>query len=176
MRMMYQGGYTDDEKLEYREIIFSNTIQSMQAVVEASYALGITLDSQSQQYADMIENQSDMLDMSEAFPPAIAKAISHLWNDHSIKTVVTRQNEFQLNDSASYLFNEMGRISSPSYLPTDQDIRKYSAASGALIYKNSNFICEQFVLESKLLVFVLLLIALDFLFLRKRDYRNFIQS
>ena len=30
--------------------------------------------------------------------------------------------EFQLNNSAMYYFNAIGRMSLPSYLPTDQDI------------------------------------------------------
>lgn len=54
--------------------------------------------------------------------PDIADAVRGLWVDPGVKEAVSRSREFQLNDSAVYYFNSMDRMSSPSYLPTDQDI------------------------------------------------------
>jgi hypothetical protein len=71
----------------------------MQAVVEASVALEVHLnDPQARKYAGLIEEQTDVLDTSEVFPPALSKAIQYLWADPDIKSVVARQHEFQLND------------------------------------------------------------------------------
>jgi guanine nucleotide-binding protein G(i) subunit alpha len=49
-------------------------------------------------------------------------ALSALWADQSVKETVRRSREYQLNDSAVYYFDSLNRMSTPDYLPTDQDI------------------------------------------------------
>src|SRR6266702_4436182 len=41
MKLIHHGGYTEQERESYKEIIFSNTIQSMRAVLEAMPQLDI---------------------------------------------------------------------------------------------------------------------------------------
>ncbi len=45
MKLIHHGGYTEQERESYKEIIFSNTIQSMRAILEAMPQLDISLDS-----------------------------------------------------------------------------------------------------------------------------------
>ena len=55
-------------------------------------------------------------------PSDIADSIRGLWQDPGVREAVSRSREFQLNDSAVYYFNMIDRMSSPDYMPTDQDI------------------------------------------------------
>ena len=55
-------------------------------------------------------------------PPTISSSLIALNDDPAVQAALRRSNEFQLNDSASYFFSSILRISSPSFLPTDQDI------------------------------------------------------
>ena len=48
--------------------------------------------------------------------------IKTLWADPSIQEVYDRRREYQLTDSAKYYLSDLERISSPDYLPTEQDI------------------------------------------------------
>lgn len=41
VRIIYQNGYSQEECLKYRPVVFSNTIQSMVAILKAMEPLGI---------------------------------------------------------------------------------------------------------------------------------------
>jgi len=59
---------------------------------------------------------------ADVLPRDVADAIRTLWRDPGVQEAVRRSREFQLNDSAVYYFNSIDRMSSPNFLPTDQDI------------------------------------------------------
>ena len=59
---------------------------------------------------------------ADILPRDVVDAVRGLWRDPGVKEAVRRSREFQLNDSAVYYFNSMERMSSPGYMPTDQDI------------------------------------------------------
>ena len=55
----------------------------------------------------------------------IAKAIQMLWrNDSGIKQCFARSNEFQLEGSAAYYFDNVDKFADPNYICTDEDILK----------------------------------------------------
>ncbi|KAI6121804.1 G protein alpha-subunit [Pisolithus sp. B1] len=121
MKLIHHGGYNDSERDSYKEIIFSNTIQSMRAILEAMPQLDISLSPQNDArraviLALPIQIEGDLL------PRDVADAIRGLWKDPGVKEAVRRSREFQLNDSAVYYFNAIDRMAAPGYLPTDQDI------------------------------------------------------
>ncbi|CAA7270291.1 unnamed protein product [Cyclocybe aegerita] len=112
MKLIHHGGYNDSERDSYKEIIYSNTIQSMRTPFpypqnDARRATIVALPGQ-------IE--------AETLPRDVADAIRSLWRDPAVQEAVRRAREFQLNDSAVYYFNSIERMASPSYMPTDQDI------------------------------------------------------
>lgn len=49
-------------------------------------------------------------------------AIRALWHDQGVQACFARRNEYQLNDSARYYFEQIDRIASSSYVPTEQDV------------------------------------------------------
>ncbi|KAJ1917730.1 guanine nucleotide-binding protein subunit alpha [Mycoemilia scoparia] len=122
MKLIHDGGYSREERESFKEIIFSNSIQSMRVILEAMDALEISLfKDESQVYANIILEQPSQIE-SEYLPPKVAEAIKKLWEDQGVLTCFSRSNEYQLNDSASYYFESIDRISQPDYVPTDQDV------------------------------------------------------
>ncbi|EJU04442.1 G protein alpha-subunit [Dacryopinax primogenitus] len=121
MKLIHNGGYSDSERESYREIIYSNTIQSMRTILEAMQALDIPLNPANDARRDVVLSLPSQLE-TEMMPRDVADAIRGLWADDGVKEAVRRSREFQLNDSAVYYFNCLDRMASPSYLPTDQDI------------------------------------------------------
>ncbi|KAI8375096.1 G protein alpha subunit [Choanephora cucurbitarum] len=122
MKLIHDGGFTPDEKEAYREIIFSNTIQSIQVLLEAMVNLEIALaNPDNQPYLDYMIDQNQQSDQ-HVLSPEVVKAIQNLWADEGVREVYSRRNEFQLNDSASYYFDSIERIGDSGYLPTDQDV------------------------------------------------------
>jgi guanine nucleotide-binding protein subunit alpha len=121
MKLIHHGGYSEQERDSYKDIIFSNTAQSMRAVLDALPALDLTLSPQNDSRRTVILSLPVQLE-AESLPREVADAIFGLWRDPAVHQAVRRAREFQLNDSATYYFNSIERMAQPNYLPNDQDI------------------------------------------------------
>ncbi|KAI9477133.1 guanine nucleotide binding protein, alpha subunit [Zychaea mexicana] len=123
MKLIHEGGFSLDERMAYREIIYSNTIQSMHVILDAMDGLGLAFSNEaSHKAADhVIQQPAEMIDEAP-MPADLVSAIQALWVDQGVQEAVRRRNEFQLNDSASYYFESMDRIGKPDYVPSDQDV------------------------------------------------------
>ncbi|ORY62715.1 G protein alpha-subunit [Leucosporidium creatinivorum] len=124
MRLHHVGGYTDEERDGYREIVYANLIQSMQVVIEALHDLNMPLAPHLRDKAAYI--MSIRVSAHDPCPPMldrlVTQALIALWAEPTTKACVTKSREFQLNDSASYYFDAAARIGAHDYVPTDQDI------------------------------------------------------
>lgn len=101
MKLIHDGGFTNEEREAYREIIFSNSLQSIHVLLEAMENLDIPLSDQNNQgYFDFIMDQPQQIDHF-SMPPEVTRAIKALWQDEGVREAHRRRNEFQLNDSAS---------------------------------------------------------------------------
>ncbi|KAF8883078.1 heterotrimeric G protein alpha subunit B [Gymnopilus junonius] len=112
MKLIHHGGYNESERESYKEIIFSNTIQSMRAILEAMPQLDLALAPQNDGRRAVILALPGQIE-AEILPRDVGDAV---------REAVRRSREFQLNDSAVYYFNAIDRMSDPRYMPTDQDI------------------------------------------------------
>ncbi|KDQ21216.1 hypothetical protein BOTBODRAFT_99153 [Botryobasidium botryosum FD-172 SS1] len=121
MKLIHHGGYSEQERDQYKEIVFSNTIQSMRAILEAMPLLDIPLSPSNDARRSVILALPGQLE-GDSLPRDVADAVRGLWADPSVRDAVKRSREFQLNDSAVYFFNALDRMAAPNYLPTDQDI------------------------------------------------------
>ncbi|KAJ3388485.1 glutamine--fructose-6-phosphate transaminase (isomerizing) [Lobulomyces angularis] len=122
MKLIHDSGYSNEEKEAFKEIIFSNTVQSMRVILEAMANMGIALGTPSNE-----AHQQVILDLpsqieAEVFPAEVAAAVKNLWVDSGVQACFNRAREYQLNDSASYYFEAVERIALPDYIPTDQDV------------------------------------------------------
>ncbi|KAG9002240.1 guanine nucleotide-binding protein subunit alpha [Tulasnella sp. JGI-2019a] len=121
MKLIHHSGWNDQERESYKEIIFSNTIQSMRAILEAMPILDISLAPQNDARRAVVMALPGQIE-ADSLPRDVSDAVRGLWNDDGVREAVRRSREFQLNDSATYYFNSLDRIGAPGYLPTDQDI------------------------------------------------------
>ncbi|CAG8896310.1 unnamed protein product [Penicillium nalgiovense] len=107
MKLIHEGGYSRDERESFKEIIYSNTVQSMRVILEAMESLELPLEDARHEYHHS---------------PEVGNAIGQLWRDTGVQECFKRSREYQLNDSAKYYFDSIERIAQPDYLPTDQDV------------------------------------------------------
>lgn len=96
-------------------------IFSSRAILEALPHLDIQLSPPNDARRSVILSLPGQIE-GEILPRDVSDAVRGLWRDSGIKEAVSRSREFQLNDSAVYYFNSIDRMSSPGYMPTDQDI------------------------------------------------------
>jgi guanine nucleotide-binding protein G(i) subunit alpha len=100
MKLIHHGGYNDQERESYKEIIYSNTVQSMRAILEALPTLEIGISPQNESRRATIMALPVQLE-TDSLPREVADAIRGLWMDPAIQEAVRRAREFQLNDSAT---------------------------------------------------------------------------
>uniref|UniRef100_G3NY38 Guanine nucleotide binding protein (G protein), alpha transducing activity polypeptide 2 n=1 Tax=Gasterosteus aculeatus aculeatus TaxID=481459 RepID=G3NY38_GASAC len=131
MKILHQGGYTKEEQLEFRAIIYGNILQSVLAIVRGMEMLWIFL---------CLQNLSDSIEEG-TMPAELADVIMKLWKDTGLQAAFDRAAEFQLNDSAGYYLNEMDRISKSEYLPTEQDVLRSRVKTTGII--EEQFSCKE---------------------------------
>lgn len=122
MKLIHDGGYSNEDRDSFKEIIFSNTIQSMRVILEAMDRLEIKLADESlKEDADKVLAMPNQIE-AEVFPADVGESIKKLWTDQGVLDCFARSREYQLNDSAQYYFDAIERIASKDYKPTDQDV------------------------------------------------------
>lgn len=123
MKIIHQNGYSKEELLNFRLIVYKNLIDSAQAIILACRKLGVDPEDPANRInADVILEYRIDSDPSNVLSPEIALAIESLWHDPIIPSVMDRSSEFYLMDSATYFFQHVRRIGSPDYIPDEADV------------------------------------------------------
>uniref|UniRef100_A0A8D0CSM7 Guanine nucleotide binding protein (G protein), alpha transducing activity polypeptide 2 n=1 Tax=Sander lucioperca TaxID=283035 RepID=A0A8D0CSM7_SANLU len=141
MKILHQGGYTKEEQLAFKSIIFGNILQSALAIIRGMEMLAIDFGSTaSQELAQKLQNLSDSIEEG-TMPAELADVIMKLWKDSGVQASYDRAAEYQLNDSAGYYLNDMERIIKPDYLPTEQDVLRSRVKTTGII--EEQFSCKE---------------------------------
>ncbi|XP_033762237.1 guanine nucleotide-binding protein G(i) subunit alpha-like [Pecten maximus] len=120
MKIIHEDGYSKEECLLYKSVVYSNTCVSLIAIIRAMGELGINFadsnrqDDARQVMTYMVDDEDHFLELSGAF--------KRLWNDSGVRECFSRSREYQLNDSAEYYLDALDRITMPGYVPTEQDV------------------------------------------------------
>ncbi|TRY54852.1 hypothetical protein DNTS_001809 [Danionella cerebrum] len=139
MKIIHEAGYTEEECKQYRAVVYSNTIQSMFAIIRAMGRLKIDFADPAR--ADDARQLFVMAgSVDEGFMTSdLARHIQRLWKDGGVQACFIRSREYQLNDSASYYLNDLDRISSPSYVPTQQDVLRTRVKTTGIVETHFTF-------------------------------------
>jgi GTPase SAR1 family protein len=138
MKIIHLQGFTEEERLSYKAVIYSNLIGSMRSLVVACEMLDFAI--QDKAAADLVQT-TDTTAVSEE----VAQAIKTLWREDAVQKAFAKQNQFQLNDSAAYYFENLDRIKDAKYVPSDQDVLRSRAKTTGIIetpftIENSRFL------------------------------------
>eukprot|EP00072_Mus_musculus_P033574 XP_006501074.1 PREDICTED: guanine nucleotide-binding protein G(t) subunit alpha-2 isoform X3 [Mus musculus] len=133
MKIIHQDGYSPEECLEFKSVIYGNVLQSILAIIRAMSTLGI--DYAEPSCADAGRQLNNLADSTEegTMPPELVDVIRKLWKDGGVQACFDRAAEFQLNDSASYYLNQLDRITDPNYLPNEQDVLRSRVKTTGII-------------------------------------------
>jgi len=128
MKIIHLKGFTDEERKDFKPIIWSNTMGSIRVLVEAAHNMNISIDEKETAQRVIQEDY-----FAGELTPKIVSDVKILWQDKGIRQAFARSNEFQLNDSAEYYLNEMDRIGSENYIPTVQDVLRSRSKTTGII-------------------------------------------
>ena len=163
MKIIHMDGYSKEDFEQYREVVYSNTIQSLATIIRAMETLTIQFGSNDRERdAAMGKRRNSMLSTieirrisislcvlvldkisrmadTEPFESELLDAMKKLWTDSGVQQCFNRSNEYQLNDSAKYFLDKLDEIGSPQYLPTIQDILRTRVKTTGIVEINFTF-------------------------------------
>uniref|UniRef100_A0A4W5LF12 Phosphate cytidylyltransferase 2, ethanolamine n=1 Tax=Hucho hucho TaxID=62062 RepID=A0A4W5LF12_9TELE len=109
--------------LQKQPAVLDNLLTSMKFVLHGMGILRINLtNSKNKVHAHSVLSCGRCFDEDQVLFPFIGHALSCLWADQGVREAAARGYEFELNDSALYFFENMGRIICPEYVPTETDV------------------------------------------------------
>uniref|UniRef100_A0A1I8EL33 Guanine nucleotide-binding protein G(I) subunit alpha n=1 Tax=Wuchereria bancrofti TaxID=6293 RepID=A0A1I8EL33_WUCBA len=142
MKIIHETGYSDEERKAYKPVVYSNTIQSMMAIIRAMGQLKIDFSADVRnEDARQFFMLAQSCDEGE-LPPELAVCMKRLWADAGVQECFMRSREYQLNDSAPYYLNYLDRH--PGYVPTQDDILRTRVKTTGIVethftYKDLHF-------------------------------------
>ncbi|KAF4520496.1 hypothetical protein B566_EDAN004747 [Ephemera danica] len=102
-RIIHESGFTSEDFKQYRPVVYSNTIQSLVAILRAMPNPNLAIpfanherESDAKMVFDVIQRMED----TEPFSEELLAAMKRLWADAGVQECFGRSNEYQLNDSA----------------------------------------------------------------------------
>ncbi|MEQ2205324.1 Guanine nucleotide-binding protein G(i) subunit alpha-1 [Xenoophorus captivus] len=139
LRIIHEAGYSEEECKQYKAVVYSNTIQSIIAIIRAMGRLKIDFGEAAR--ADDARQLFILAGSAEeGFMTAeLAGVIKRLWVDRGVQACFSRSREYQLNDSAAYYLNDLDRISQPTYIPTQQDVLRTRVKTTGIVETHFTF-------------------------------------
>lgn len=145
MKIIHDSGFTPEDFRQYKPVVYSNTIQSMVAILRAMQSLQIAFaDMGREQDAKMVFDIVTRMEDTEPFTEEFLMSMKRLWTDAGVQQCFERSNEYQLNDSAKYFLDDLDRLGRKDYMPTEQDILRTRVKTTGIVevhfsFKNLNF-------------------------------------
>ena len=101
MKIIHESGFTTEDFKQYRPVVYSNTIQSLVAILRAMPNLNITFSyNEREGDAKMVMDVVSRMEDTEPFSEELLAGMKRLWVDVGVQECFSRSNEYQLNDSA----------------------------------------------------------------------------
>jgi len=123
MKIIHLKGYSDTELYSYRPTVYKNLVECAKAVINAMRQFEIEPEIEANKaYCDFLLNYALDAGPQAVIDPTVGDAVQSIWNDPAKETLMERQTEFYLMDSAEYFFQEAHRIVRKDYLPNEMDV------------------------------------------------------
>ncbi|KAK3103179.1 hypothetical protein FSP39_017069 [Pinctada imbricata] len=139
MKIIHEKGYSQEECLQYKPVVYSNTIQSMMAIIRAMGQLKIEFG-----HPDGADDARKLFQLTGntdegELSPELAAIMKRMWKDPGVQDCFGRSREYQLNDSAEYYLSALDRISQPNYIPTEQDVLRTRVKTTGIVETHFTF-------------------------------------
>ena len=139
LRIIHGTGYTKNDRIMYRPVIFSNCLQSLLEVIGVMEKLGALF------YEPCRMNDvATLMGLAKNFKEEyitreVGELMLRLWRDVGVQNAFSGSAKYQLNDSASYFLKSLKRIFNKQYIPSEQDILQARTRTTGIIETHFNF-------------------------------------
>ncbi|GKU04718.1 hypothetical protein FLAG1_00398 [Fusarium langsethiae] len=122
MKLIYSQGFTRNEKLEWKPVIFNNIIQSFKVIAEAMGEHDLHFDSpDNEKYMAHILVDHE-ISPHDPMPADYLAPVKALWVDSGVRAAIGMGNEYALHDNLTYFIEDIDRLWGEDYVPDDQDL------------------------------------------------------
>ncbi|KAG8892106.1 hypothetical protein FRC01_014341, partial [Tulasnella sp. 417] len=118
MRLIHKLPFTAQEIEGYRQLVFSNVILGLKALIDAMDEFDIEVSDENKDYLPLFDSFTDLKD-GEPFPPQYLESCAKLWEDPAVQKAYVRGNEAALPEN---YYADLPRLWKSDYRPTEQDI------------------------------------------------------
>ena len=145
MRILHSTGYSEHDLQNFKSLVHVNTIEGLASIIRAMETLEIDFDEKCNlDHSKIFLQEIETSLTNQHLSPSLGRLMKILWSDKGVQKSYTRSNEYQLIDSAGYYLNRLDKITSPSYVPDEQDvlrtrIRTVGIVETQFFFKNLNF-------------------------------------
>ena len=139
MKLINKDGYSEKERQGFQSIVWSNTIVSMSALLEAFTKPNFP-DKPTDGGFTANEAKFEERKGEEKIDPEMGAVIKGLWTHPEVQKVFERRSEFQLNDSAEYYFTQIDRIADLKYLPNLDDVLRSRVRTTGIVQSDFKII------------------------------------
>ncbi|KAI1722280.1 g-protein alpha subunit domain-containing protein [Ditylenchus destructor] len=140
MKIIHESGFTAEDYKQYKPVVYSNTIQSLVAILRAMGNLSVPFGSPEREAdAKLVMDVVARMEDTEPFSEELLVAMKKLWADNGVQDCFNRSNEYQLNDSAKYFLDDLDRLSQANYQPTEQDILRTRVKTTGIVEVHFTF-------------------------------------
>eukprot|EP01098_Paradermamoeba_levis_P011556 TRINITY_DN4953_c0_g7_i2.p1 TRINITY_DN4953_c0_g7~~TRINITY_DN4953_c0_g7_i2.p1 ORF type:complete len:299 (+),score=66.11 TRINITY_DN4953_c0_g7_i2:116-1012(+) len=119
--LQVNGGFSQEELIQFRPIIFANCITQMKVIINAATKLGIDIVNEGNK-----ERAQQLLlvpSSGDGWKPEVGETIRNLWADPGIREAYEHKDKhYHLNDATQYFFDNVSRYIDPEFVPTTQDV------------------------------------------------------
>jgi len=133
-----EGGFSTEELISFRNVIFSNCVSQMRVILEASVLLKVQLRSETS-----VEAAKKILGLpasGNSWSKDIGLAVKLLWKDEGVKeTFLMGMKKYQLNETADYFFDHIDRFLDENFIPTVDDVLRVRVRSTGIEEANFTF-------------------------------------
>jgi len=117
MKILHLGGFSASERADYTQLVCNNIMTSIRTLIDASIKLNIPLGDNNREAVGRVLNAN-----KDALTPQNFADVKALWKDKGIQKTLENSSKFQLDDSTAYFLNDLDRVSTSGYVPSETDI------------------------------------------------------
>uniref|UniRef100_A0A4W5PWF1 Guanine nucleotide binding protein (G protein) alpha v1 n=1 Tax=Hucho hucho TaxID=62062 RepID=A0A4W5PWF1_9TELE len=134
MKVIHSHGFSKPELISFKAAVLDNLLTSMKFVLRGMGLLRINLaNKKNKAHAHSVLSCGQCFGEDGELLPFVALSFCALWADQGVRAAAARGYEFQLNDSALYFFENISRIISPRYIPTEADVLRVRVRTCGII-------------------------------------------
>jgi GTPase SAR1 family protein len=131
LKILHENGYTKADREKFRDTVHSNVIENIKDLIEGAIVTKHCIPGESADLDDAVKLLKSLT--MPQLNPEVTQAVDFVWHHESLQAAYKKRHEFQIADSASHFFEDLARISDPSYEPTDDDILRVRVRTTGII-------------------------------------------